>query len=136
MCPGTNDHHGNRYTMLNIQTKLQYFVSLVSVWLSVPHEKNSPLLSNRWKNLLWNCKHNFIVIKNSIFSSTSEICSIGCSFFGSEAFFCHSVRMAELHLIGQILSACDFEEPTLFCKWSIQYGKKNRKRRAKGCQLN
>ncbi|XP_031616405.1 B9 domain-containing protein 2 isoform X1 [Contarinia nasturtii] len=30
--------------------------------------------------------------------------------------------MAELHLIGQILSACDFEEPTLFCKWSIQYG--------------
>lgn len=33
--------------------------------------------------------------------------------------------MAELHLIGQILSACDFEEPTLFCKWSIQYGNTN-----------
>lgn len=31
--------------------------------------------------------------------------------------------MAELHIIGQIESACDFEEPTLFCKWSIQYGK-------------
>lgn len=30
--------------------------------------------------------------------------------------------MAELHIIGQIESACDFEEPTLFCKWSIQYG--------------
>lgn len=30
--------------------------------------------------------------------------------------------MAELHLIGQILSASDFEETTLFCKWSIQYG--------------
>lgn len=34
--------------------------------------------------------------------------------------------MAELHLIGQILSASDFEEPSLFCKWSIQYGKENR----------
>lgn len=31
--------------------------------------------------------------------------------------------MAELHIIGQILSACNFEEPNLFCKWSIQFGK-------------
>lgn len=30
--------------------------------------------------------------------------------------------MAELHLIGQILDARDFEEPNLFCKWSIQIG--------------
>lgn len=30
--------------------------------------------------------------------------------------------MAELYLIGQILDAQDFEEPNLFCKWSIQTG--------------
>lgn len=33
--------------------------------------------------------------------------------------------MAELHIIGQILHAIDFEEPNLFCKWSIQFGKQN-----------
>lgn len=31
--------------------------------------------------------------------------------------------MAELFVNGQILSARDFEEPTLFCKWSFQFGK-------------
>lgn len=31
--------------------------------------------------------------------------------------------MAELHLIGQVLDAVDFEEPNLFCKWAIQVGK-------------
>lgn len=30
--------------------------------------------------------------------------------------------MAELHLIGEITNAIDFEEPNLFCKWSIQIG--------------
>lgn len=30
--------------------------------------------------------------------------------------------MAELHIIGQILHGTNFEEPNLFCKWSIQYG--------------
>lgn len=30
--------------------------------------------------------------------------------------------MAELHIFGQILSATDFEEPNLYCKWSIQIG--------------
>lgn len=32
--------------------------------------------------------------------------------------------MAELHIIGQIVKAIEFEEPKLFCKWSIQIGKK------------
>lgn len=31
--------------------------------------------------------------------------------------------MAEIHLIGQIHSAVNFEEPNLFCKWSFQFGK-------------
>lgn len=31
--------------------------------------------------------------------------------------------MAEIHIIGQILHAIDFEQPNLFCKWSIQFGK-------------
>lgn len=39
--------------------------------------------------------------------------------------------MAELHIIGQILSACNFEEPNLFCKWSIQFGKSLKKRNRK-----
>lgn len=30
--------------------------------------------------------------------------------------------MAELYIIGQILNAIEFEEPNLFCKWSIQCG--------------
>ncbi|XP_032592153.1 B9 domain-containing protein 2 [Drosophila grimshawi] len=30
--------------------------------------------------------------------------------------------MAEVHIIGQILKAVDFEEPHLFCKWSLQSG--------------
>ncbi|CAD7083439.1 unnamed protein product [Hermetia illucens] len=30
--------------------------------------------------------------------------------------------MAELHIIGQIVKAIEFEEPKLFCKWSIQIG--------------
>lgn len=30
--------------------------------------------------------------------------------------------MAELHIIGQILHGTNYEEPNLFCKWSIQYG--------------
>lgn len=30
--------------------------------------------------------------------------------------------MAELHIIGQVLDAKHFEEPNLFCKWSIQTG--------------
>ena len=30
--------------------------------------------------------------------------------------------MAELHIIGQLLHAIDFDEPNLFCKWSIQFG--------------
>ncbi|XP_055384356.1 B9 domain-containing protein 2 [Condylostylus longicornis] len=30
--------------------------------------------------------------------------------------------MAELHIFGQILKAVNFEEPKLFCKWSIQAG--------------
>ncbi|XP_063706835.1 B9 domain-containing protein 2 [Culicoides brevitarsis] len=31
--------------------------------------------------------------------------------------------MAEIHLIGQVLDAIDFDEPNLFCKWSIQISK-------------
>ncbi|KAH8404904.1 hypothetical protein KR222_010183 [Zaprionus bogoriensis] len=34
--------------------------------------------------------------------------------------------MAEVHLIGQILKAVDFDEPHLYCKWSLQSGKCNR----------
>lgn len=30
--------------------------------------------------------------------------------------------MADLYIIGQILSASNFVEPNLFCKWSIQVG--------------
>lgn len=30
--------------------------------------------------------------------------------------------MAELYIIGQIINATEFEEPNLFCKWSIQCG--------------
>uniref|UniRef100_A0A182XCT8 B9 domain-containing protein 2 n=1 Tax=Anopheles quadriannulatus TaxID=34691 RepID=A0A182XCT8_ANOQN len=30
--------------------------------------------------------------------------------------------MAELHIIGELQTALDFEEPNLFCRWSIQYG--------------
>lgn len=30
--------------------------------------------------------------------------------------------MAELHLIGQLLSAVDFDEQQLFCKWSVHFG--------------
>lgn len=30
--------------------------------------------------------------------------------------------MAELHLVGQLLSARDFDATQLFCKWSIQFG--------------
>lgn len=30
--------------------------------------------------------------------------------------------MAELHLIGQLLSASDFAETQLFCRWSVQFG--------------
>ncbi|XP_050075712.1 B9 domain-containing protein 2 [Anopheles maculipalpis] len=30
--------------------------------------------------------------------------------------------MAELHIIGELKTAVDFEEPNLFCRWSIQYG--------------
>ena len=30
--------------------------------------------------------------------------------------------MAEVHIIGQILKAVEFEEPHLFCKWSLQSG--------------
>lgn len=30
--------------------------------------------------------------------------------------------MAELHLIGQLLSASDFGEAQLFCRWSVQFG--------------
>lgn len=30
--------------------------------------------------------------------------------------------MAELHIIGQILDARDFEEENLLCKWSFQIG--------------
>lgn len=30
--------------------------------------------------------------------------------------------MADLYIIGQILSASNFVEPNLFCKWSIQFG--------------
>lgn len=39
MCPDDNDHHGNQYTMLDIQTKWLHFESLVSVWLGVPQAK-------------------------------------------------------------------------------------------------
>lgn len=35
--------------------------------------------------------------------------------------------MAELHIIGQILNAIGFEEPNIFCKWSIQFGKRKNK---------
>lgn len=31
--------------------------------------------------------------------------------------------MADLYIIGQILSASDFVEPNLFCVWSLQFGK-------------
>lgn len=30
--------------------------------------------------------------------------------------------MADLYIIGQILSASNFMEPNLFCKWSLQCG--------------
>ncbi|XP_030556133.1 B9 domain-containing protein 2 [Drosophila novamexicana] len=30
--------------------------------------------------------------------------------------------MAEVHIIGQILKAVDFDEPHLYCKWSLQSG--------------
>ncbi|XP_046801130.1 B9 domain-containing protein 2 isoform X2 [Lucilia cuprina] len=30
--------------------------------------------------------------------------------------------MAEVHIIGQILKAVDFQEPHIFCKWSLQSG--------------
>lgn len=30
--------------------------------------------------------------------------------------------MADLYIIGQILSASNFVEPNLFCKWSVQFG--------------
>lgn len=30
--------------------------------------------------------------------------------------------MADLYIIGQILSANSFLEPNLFCKWSVQFG--------------
>lgn len=30
--------------------------------------------------------------------------------------------MAEVHVIGQILKAVDFQEPHIFCKWSLQSG--------------
>jgi len=34
--------------------------------------------------------------------------------------------MAEVHIIGQILKAVDFDEPHLYCKWSLQSGKYNK----------
>ncbi|XP_050096216.1 B9 domain-containing protein 2 [Anopheles aquasalis] len=30
--------------------------------------------------------------------------------------------MAELHVIGELRTAVDFEEPNLFCRWSVQFG--------------
>lgn len=30
--------------------------------------------------------------------------------------------MSEVHIIGQLLGACQFEHTRLFCKWSIQTG--------------
>uniref|UniRef100_A0A182WLW1 Tectonic-1-3 N-terminal domain-containing protein n=1 Tax=Anopheles minimus TaxID=112268 RepID=A0A182WLW1_9DIPT len=30
--------------------------------------------------------------------------------------------MAELYIIGELKTAVDFEEPNLFCRWSVQYG--------------
>ncbi|XP_058053483.1 B9 domain-containing protein 2 [Anopheles bellator] len=30
--------------------------------------------------------------------------------------------MAEVHIIGELRSAADFDEPNLFCRWSVQYG--------------
>ncbi|XP_030240150.1 B9 domain-containing protein 2 [Drosophila navojoa] len=30
--------------------------------------------------------------------------------------------MAEVHIIGQLLKAVEFEEPHLYCKWSLQSG--------------
>jgi hypothetical protein len=30
--------------------------------------------------------------------------------------------MAELHIIGQILSASDFPDNSLYCKWSVTAG--------------
>lgn len=29
--------------------------------------------------------------------------------------------MADLYIIGQVLSASNFVEPNLFCKWSVQF---------------
>ncbi|XP_062549841.1 B9 domain-containing protein 2 [Armigeres subalbatus] len=30
--------------------------------------------------------------------------------------------MAELHILGELCHASDFEEPNLFCRWSVQFG--------------
>ncbi|XP_058464972.1 B9 domain-containing protein 2 [Malaya genurostris] len=30
--------------------------------------------------------------------------------------------MAELYILGQLCKASDYDEPNLFCKWSIQFG--------------
>ncbi|XP_001862389.2 B9 domain-containing protein 2 [Culex quinquefasciatus] len=30
--------------------------------------------------------------------------------------------MAELHILGELCHASHFEEPNLFCKWSVQFG--------------
>lgn len=39
--------------------------------------------------------------------------------------------MAEVHIIGQLLKAVDFDEPHLYCKWSLQSGKCNIKNKKK-----
>ncbi|CAG0917253.1 unnamed protein product [Notodromas monacha] len=40
-----------------------------------------------------------------------------------QIFYCHSVQMAELHLIGQLVGAIDFSSGScLFCKWSVSAG--------------
>ena len=33
--------------------------------------------------------------------------------------------MAEVYIVGQILSAENFREPNLFARWNIQAGKRN-----------